>query len=200
MRDDRQRQSGGNAGADRGMRCRSVPVHECSSATSSFNSTPRPDSSGGMTYPSSQRMGFRHASDLLCFQYAADAAKIHLKDRGGAGFEHARKFIFRREPFAGCDRHAALRGDLGHLLTEDQLRQIGAIDILLIPVGGIYTLNGDDKQPVGGYNFGTAAAALLRWQAGIDAKVDFLATDQYEDLARVRAAALARWRFASRRS
>jgi len=55
-----------------------------------------------------------------------------------------------------------------------------------------YTLNGDDKQPVGGYNFGTAAAALLRWKAGIDAKVDFLATDQYEDLARVRAAALTR--------
>jgi len=50
-----------------------------------------------------------------------------------------------------------------------------------------YTLNGDDKVPAGGYNFGSPAAALSRWKAAIDAKVDFLATDQYEDLARVRA-------------
>jgi len=35
-------------------------------------------------------------------------------------------------------------------------------------------------------------AALLLWKAGMDAKVDFLATDQYEALALVRAAALAR--------
>jgi hypothetical protein len=54
----------------------------------------------------------------------------------------------------------------------------------------LYTLNGDDKAPAGGYNFGSRAAALSRWKAAIDAKVDFLATDQYEDLARVRAAEL----------
>lgn len=54
----------------------------------------------------------------------------------------------------------------------------------------LYTLNGDDKTPAGGYNFGSRAAALSRWKAAIDAKVDFLATDQYEDLARVRAAEL----------
>ncbi len=53
-----------------------------------------------------------------------------------------------------------------------------------------YTLNGDDKTPAGGYNFGSPAAALSRWKAAIAAKVDFLATDQYEDLARVRAAEL----------
>jgi hypothetical protein len=51
-----------------------------------------------------------------------------------------------------------------------------------------YTLNGDDGKPAGGYNFGGAAAALDRWKAAIDAKVDFLATDQYEAFARVRAA------------
>ena len=53
-----------------------------------------------------------------------------------------------------------------------------------------YTLNGEDGKPAGGYNFGTAAAALERWTAAIAAKVDFLATDQYEDLARVRAVQL----------
>lgn len=55
----------------------------------------------------------------------------------------------------------------------------------------LYTLNGDDTKPAGGYNFGSAAAALARWKAAIDAKVDFLATDQYEEFARVRAAQLA---------
>lgn len=39
-------------------------------------------------------------------------------------------------------------GDLGQTkLTEDQLRQIGNVDVLLIPVGGVYTIGG--KQAVG---------------------------------------------------
>lgn len=54
----------------------------------------------------------------------------------------------------------------------------------------LYTLNGDDSKPAGGYNFGSAEAAQTRWKAAIDAKVDFLATDQYEQLARIRAAQL----------
>jgi glycerophosphoryl diester phosphodiesterase len=53
-----------------------------------------------------------------------------------------------------------------------------------------YTLNGEDGKPAEGYNFGSAAAALDRWKAAIDAKTDFLATDQYEKFARVRAAQL----------
>ncbi|MFH0846901.1 MAG: MBL fold metallo-hydrolase [Chloroflexota bacterium] len=32
-------------------------------------------------------------------------------------------------------------GDLGHLLSEAQVSEIGAVDILLIPVGGTYTIN-----------------------------------------------------------
>jgi L-ascorbate metabolism protein UlaG (beta-lactamase superfamily) len=42
-------------------------------------------------------------------------------------------------------------GDLGHQLTERQLKEInkdGAIDVLMIPVGGIYTLNGDEARKV----------------------------------------------------
>jgi L-ascorbate metabolism protein UlaG (beta-lactamase superfamily) len=35
-------------------------------------------------------------------------------------------------------------GDLGHLLTEDQIRDIGHVDILMLPVGGKMTLNGVD--------------------------------------------------------
>ena len=36
------------------------------------------------------------------------------------------------------------------------------------------------------YNFGSLAQARLRWQAAIDAGVDFIATDQYEAFAEVR--------------
>ena len=32
-------------------------------------------------------------------------------------------------------------GDLGHLLTEEQLRQIGRADVIMIPVGGYYTID-----------------------------------------------------------
>jgi L-ascorbate metabolism protein UlaG (beta-lactamase superfamily) len=49
-------------------------------------------------------------------------------------------------------------GDLGHLLRGEQLRKIQkvddnprarhAIDVLMIPVGGVYTINGLDAQKV----------------------------------------------------
>lgn len=39
-------------------------------------------------------------------------------------------------------------GDLGHLLTEEQLRSLGPVDVLLIPIGGVYTLNGDLAKKV----------------------------------------------------
>ncbi len=39
-------------------------------------------------------------------------------------------------------------GDLGHMLTEDQIKKIGEVDILLIPIGGVYTINGIDAQKV----------------------------------------------------
>ena len=32
-------------------------------------------------------------------------------------------------------------GDLGHKLTEEQIEEIGATDILLVPVGGVYTID-----------------------------------------------------------
>jgi L-ascorbate metabolism protein UlaG (beta-lactamase superfamily) len=39
-------------------------------------------------------------------------------------------------------------GDLGHLLSEDQVRQIGPVDVLMIPVGGVYTINGSKAKEV----------------------------------------------------
>jgi len=33
-------------------------------------------------------------------------------------------------------------GDLGHLLTDEQLSAIGSVDVVLIPVGGVFTIDG----------------------------------------------------------
>ena len=50
-----------------------------------------------------------------------------------------------------------------------------------------YTLNGyapaDNRGWDDNYNFGSRAAVEARWQAAIEAGVDLIATDQYEDLA-----------------
>lgn len=49
-----------------------------------------------------------------------------------------------------------------------------------------YTLDGfapdADKGYEAGYNFGTLERARTRWKAALDAGVNFIATDQYEDL------------------
>ncbi len=52
-----------------------------------------------------------------------------------------------------------------------------------------YTLNGMAGEREGwtaSYNFGGLDAAARRWRAASDAKVDFIATDQYEEFARSR--------------
>jgi L-ascorbate metabolism protein UlaG (beta-lactamase superfamily) len=39
-------------------------------------------------------------------------------------------------------------GDLGHQLNETQLKEIGPVDVLMIPVGGVFTINGDEAKKV----------------------------------------------------
>lgn len=39
-------------------------------------------------------------------------------------------------------------GDLGHDLTPEQVKAIGPVDVLLVPVGGIYTINGEQARKV----------------------------------------------------
>jgi hypothetical protein len=57
-----------------------------------------------------------------------------------------------------------------------------------------YTLDGvganDDRGWTASYNFGSLAAAQLRWHAAAAAGVDFIATDQYEDFAASRSGGL----------
>ena len=39
-------------------------------------------------------------------------------------------------------------GDLGHELSEDQVKAVGKIDVLMMPIGGTYTINGDQAKKV----------------------------------------------------
>jgi L-ascorbate metabolism protein UlaG (beta-lactamase superfamily) len=57
-------------------------------------------------------------------------------DAGGAKRGSNIVFIFNIDGIKICHL-----GDLGHMPNQKQLELIGAIDVLLIPVGGIYTLD-----------------------------------------------------------
>ena len=71
---------------------------------------------------------------------------------------------------------------------EDRLRQLVSRAHQLGLWIRFYTLNGlpDRDLKVNGwdkgYNFGSREKASLRWRAAIRAGVDFIASDQYEDL------------------
>lgn len=39
-------------------------------------------------------------------------------------------------------------GDLGHTLSDQQAKALGDVDVLMIPVGGIYTINGSDAKKI----------------------------------------------------
>jgi L-ascorbate metabolism protein UlaG (beta-lactamase superfamily) len=39
-------------------------------------------------------------------------------------------------------------GDLGHDLSPEQVKAIGPVDVLMVPVGGIYTINGETAKKV----------------------------------------------------
>lgn len=39
-------------------------------------------------------------------------------------------------------------GDLGHVLSPKDVQKIGPVDVLLIPVGGVYTINGSEAKKV----------------------------------------------------
>jgi len=55
-------------------------------------------------------------------------------------------FVFTVDGVTIC--HA---GDLGHLLTEKDARALGPIDVLMLPIGGVYTL--DPKEATDVTNF-----------------------------------------------
>lgn len=68
---------------------------------------------------------------------------FHDKSRGMQRGKNA-IFVFRVDDI--CIAHL---GDLGHLLTPDQLKMLGKIDILLVPIaGGYFTVTASEAQEV----------------------------------------------------
>lgn len=60
---------------------------------------------------------------------------FHDMEQGGKrGRDVIFKFAIGGVKFCHC-------GDLGHLLSKEQLERIGKVDVLFIPVGGVFTIN-----------------------------------------------------------
>ncbi len=71
--------------------------------------------------------------------------KEHFTFKGFASFHDDRNGRLRGENTIFCfnidDIKICHLGDLGHLLSEDKIEEIGEVDVLLIPVGGTYTID-----------------------------------------------------------
>ncbi len=68
---------------------------------------------------------------------------VYHDNRGG--LERGKNTIFMLEVDG---LHIVHLGDLGHLLSDTQIKRIGPVDVLMIPVGGVYTINGDEAKKV----------------------------------------------------
>lgn len=62
-------------------------------------------------------------------------ATFHDDDRGS---KRGRNTVF---VISADELTVAHLGDLGHVLTSDQAAEIGAVDVVLLPIGGYYTID-----------------------------------------------------------
>jgi L-ascorbate metabolism protein UlaG (beta-lactamase superfamily) len=81
---------------------------------------------------------------------AAEVKGIKIKavpaahdDKGGSQRGKNTIFCFEVDGINIC--HA---GDLGHLLTVEQVKAIGKVDVLMVPVGGFFTINAETASKV----------------------------------------------------
>jgi L-ascorbate metabolism protein UlaG (beta-lactamase superfamily) len=58
--------------------------------------------------------------------------RTYHDDEKGARFGHNTVFVIQLEDMVFCHL-----GDLGHTLSSDQLEQIGDVDVLMVPAGGV---------------------------------------------------------------
>jgi len=72
-----------------------------------------------------------------------DVANVWHDDQGGAKRGANRITCFVMDDIRICHL-----GDLGHTLSLGQVKEIGTVDILLIPVGGVYTIGPEEANQV----------------------------------------------------
>jgi len=66
----------------------------------------------------------------------------HDKDKGAKRGDNI-IFTFKMDNYTLCHL-----GDLGHTLSNDDIEAIGSVDILFVPVGGNYTIDGKEASEV----------------------------------------------------
>lgn len=71
------------------------------------------------------------------------AVATHHDESGGAERGDNMVFAFTMDGITVC-----FVGDLGHQLSSDQIKTIGAVDLLLVPVGGTYTVDAEGAAKV----------------------------------------------------
>jgi len=75
---------------------------------------------------------------------------VHIRSLGvyhdnEEGLKHGKNTVFILEMDGW---RIVFLGDLGHALSAAQLKFLGKVDVLMIPVGGVYTLNGSEAKAV----------------------------------------------------
>lgn len=92
-----------------------------------------------------EKVKFSHIADKSGFFYLCDipvsgTPSYHDKVQGAKRGENM-IFIVEMDGYRICHL-----GDLGYVLSEDEIKSLGKIDILLIPIGGNYTINGKEAS------------------------------------------------------
>ena len=68
---------------------------------------------------------------------------VPIHQRGVPGYLRGSGFVFEMDGL--CIFHT---GDVGEVFNEDQLQLIGKVDILLLPIGGVYTMGPEAAKKV----------------------------------------------------
>lgn len=61
------------------------------------------------------------------------------------GEKRGKNIVFRFEVGGMVFCHC---GDLGHALSDDQIKKIGPVDVLFVPVGGVFTVDGAQAREI----------------------------------------------------
>lgn len=87
------------------------------------------------------------AGEPLILDMAGEYEKDEVRITGwetfhdeSSGSERGKNIIFKIEYGGVSVLHL---GDLGHLLSSDLIEEIGNVDVALVPVGGVFTINSD---------------------------------------------------------
>lgn len=86
---------------------------------------------------------FSQVGDFEAQEYKIKGIASYHDNTGGSQRGNNIIYTIKAEGLTICHM-----GDLGHLLTAGQIEEIGRVDILMIPVGGYYTIDGDEAAQV----------------------------------------------------